>query len=275
MEKGRYSVISHENVEFRSSIRDKYMLFMLKKWLGLLLMPLPFCALLLFVGLFLLWLTRWQKSGKLLISIATIVLIMFSVRPTSVMLNRPLEQMYPAFPDNQPVDFIIVLGHGHVSDPSVLLASQLTEAASARIQEALRIKRLNPKAHMIFSGSIAGDPISGAEMYARVAEANGVARNDMTLIENARDTEEEVARDSQLISNHPTALVTSASHMPRAMTLFHQVGINPIPAPAQYVGREQQLPIPAYGYLPSGRYLMYSEMALHEWIGQLWNRFRN
>nr|WP_321269803.1 envelope biogenesis factor ElyC [uncultured Tolumonas sp.] len=251
------------------------MLFLLKKWLGLLLMPLPFCALLLFVGLFLLWSTRWQKSGKLLISIATIVLIMFSVRPTSVMLNRPLEQMYPAFPDNQPVDFIIVLGHGHVSDPSVPLASQLTEAASARIQEALRIKRLNPKAHMIFSGSIAGDPISGAEMYARVAEASGVARNDMTLIENARDTEEEVARDSQLISNHPTALVTSASHMPRAMTLFHQVGMNPIPAPAQYVGREQQLQIPAYGYLPSGRYLMYSEMALHEWIGQLWNRFRN
>ena len=251
------------------------MLFMLKKWLGLLLMPLPFCALLLFVGLFLLWLTRWQKSGKLLISIATIVLIMFSVRPTSVMLNRPLEQMYPAFPDNQPVDFIIVLGHGHVSDPSVPLASQLTEAASARIQEALRIKRLNPKAQMIFSGSVAGDPVSGAEMYARVAEANGVARKDMTLIENARDTEEEVARDSQLVSGHPTALVTSASHMPRAMTLFHHVGINPIPAPAQYVGREQQLSVPAYGYLPSGRYLMYSEMALHEWIGQLWNRFRN
>ena len=251
------------------------MLFMLKKWLGLLLMPLPFCALLLFIGLFLLWLTRWQKSGKLLVSVATILLVTFSIRPVSVTLNRPLEQMYPAFPDQQPVDYIIVLGHGHVSDPSVPLASQLTEAASARIQEGLRIKRLNPKAHMIFSGSVAGDPISGAEMYARLAEANGISRNDMTLIENARDTEEEVTRYSQLIAGHSTALVTSASHMPRAMTLFQKVGINPIPAPAQYVGREQQSAVPAYGYLPSGRYLMYSEMALHEWIGQLWNRFRN
>jgi uncharacterized SAM-binding protein YcdF (DUF218 family) len=128
---------------------------------------------------------------------------------------------------------------------------------------------------MIFSGSVAGDPISGAEMYARVAEANGVPRDEMTLIENAKDTEEEVALDSQLIASHPTALVTSASHMPRAMSLFHQVGINPIPAPTQYVGRKEQSEIPAYGYLPSGRYLMYSEMALHEWIGQLWNRFRN
>lgn len=238
-------------------------------------MPLPFCAVLLFIGLFLLWLTRWQKSGKLLISIAAVVLMTFSVRPTSVILNRPLEQMYPAFPDQQPVDFIIVLGHGHVSDPSVPLASQLTEAASARIQEGLRIKRLNPKAHMIFSGSVAGDPVSGAEMYARVAEANGVTRNEMTLIENARDTEEEVARDSQLIANHPVALVTSASHMPRAIALFHNAGVNPIPAPTQYVGRIEQADIPAYGYLPSGRYLAYSEMALHEWIGQLWHRIRN
>jgi uncharacterized SAM-binding protein YcdF (DUF218 family) len=262
-------------VEFRSSIRDKDMLYMLKKWLGLMLMPLPFCALLLFIGLFLLWLTRWQKSGKLLISIATVVLITFSVRPTSVMLNRPLEQMYPAFPDNQPVDFIIVLGHGHVSDPSIPLASQLTEAASARIEEGLRIKRLNPKAHMIFSGSVAGDPISGAEMYARVAEANGVSRHDMTLVENARDTEEEVARDSQLITGHSAAIVTSASHMPRAMALFQQVGIIPIPAPTQYVGRLEQAAMPAYGYLPSGRYMAYSEMAVHEWIGQLWNRIRN
>jgi len=275
MEKGRYSVISRENVEFRSSIRDKDMLFMLKKWLGLLLMPLPFCAVLLFVGLFLLWLTRWQKSGKLLISVATIVLITFSVRPTSVVLNRPLEQMYPPFPDKQSVEFIVVLGHGHVSDPTVPLASQLTEAASARIQEALRIKRLNPNAKLILSGSVAGDPVSGAEMYARVAEANGVARSDMTLIENARDTAEESALDSELVRGHSVALVTSASHMPRAMELFHAVGVNPIPAPTQYVGRQEQTSVPAYGYLPSGRYLMYSEMALHEWIGQVWGKIRN
>lgn len=251
------------------------MIFMLKKWLGLFLMPLPFCALLLCSGLLLLWLTRWQKSGKLLVSVATLLLVTFSLRPVSVGLNRPLEQLYPPFPEGQTVDFIIVLGHGHVSDPSVPLNSQLTEAASARIQEALRIKRLNPEAHMIFSGSIAGDPVSGAQMYARVAEANGISRNDMTLIENARDTEEEVALDSQLISNHPTALVTSASHMPRAMSLFRDTAANVIPAPAQYVGRLVQGDIPLYGYLPSGRYLMYSEMALHEWIGTLWNRIRN
>lgn len=251
------------------------MVFVLKKWLGLLLMPLPFCSLLLLLGLILLWATRWQKSGKLFISVATVLLITLSLRPVSVELNRPLEQLYPPFPEEQPVDFIIVLGHGHVSDPAVPLASQLTEAASARIQEAIRIKRLNPAAHLIFSGSIAGDPLSGAEMYARIAEASGIPRSDMTLIENARDTEEEIARDSLLIKGHPTALVTSASHMPRAMMLFKNTAANIIPAPAQYVGRRAQGEIPLYGYLPSGRYLMYSEMALHEWIGALWNRIRN
>lgn len=251
------------------------MIFMLKKWLGLLLMPLPFCSLLTLCGLMLLWCTKWQKMGKLLISIATVLLITLSVRPVSQILIRPLEQQYPPFPENQHVDFIIVLGHGHISDPSIPLSSQLTEAAAARIAEALRIKQLNPQAHMIFSGSIAGDPVSGAEMYARVAAANGVSRQDMSLIENARDTEEEIRQDSQLIGTHVTALVTSASHMPRAMQLFKSSHANIIPAPTQYVGRIAQEKIPLYGYLPSGRYLMYSEMALHEWIGRLWNSVRN
>ena len=250
------------------------MIFMLKKWLGLFLMPLPFSMALVCTGLIFLCFTRWQKSGKALVTFAVIVLVTFSIRPVSVALNRPLEQQYPAFSGNQPVDYIVVLGHGHVSDPTIPLYSQLTEAASARIQEAVRIKRLNPQAHLIFSGSVSGDPYSCAEMYARVAESYGISRKDMRLIENARDTEEEALQDSQLIRNHATALVTSASHMPRAMKLFQKSGLTIIPAPAQFIGRISQGDIPLYGYLPSGRYLMYSEMALHEWIGILWNRIR-
>ncbi len=251
------------------------MIFMLKKCLGLLLMPLPFSMLLVCVGLIFLCFTRRQKSGKTLIALSVVMLVTFSVRPVSVALNRPLEQQYSAFSDTQPVDYIVVLGHGHVSDPTIPLYSQLTEAASARIQEAIRIKRLNPQAHMVFSGSVSGDPYSCAEMYARVAESYGIPRKDMTLIENAKDTEEEVIQDSKLIGKHSTALVTSASHMPRAMQLFQKSGVQVIPAPAQFVGRNSQGDIPLYGYLPSGRYLMYSEMALHEWIGMLWNYIRD
>lgn len=249
-------------------------LFWLKKWLGEWLMPLPFCLSLVLLGLLLLWFSRRQSSGKLLIGLGTLLLILFSLRPVSVALTRPLEQQYPPFPEGQKVAFILVLGHAHVSDPSVPLSSQPTSTALARILEALRLKRLNPDARLVLSGNISSDRISCAEMYARIAESYGVPRSQMILIEDAFDTHDEMSRYARLVKHQPAALVTSATHMPRAMGLARGVGLKVIPAPTDYVGRLPQAPIPAYGYLPAGRYLMYSETAVHEWLGLLWTRLR-
>ena len=54
------------------------------------------------------------------------------------------------------------------------------EAASAEYKPALR---KNDQPPHDFFWQCCWRPVSGAEMYARVAEANGVARKDMTLIE--------------------------------------------------------------------------------------------
>ncbi|VFS51691.1 Uncharacterised protein [Budvicia aquatica] len=44
------------------------MLFLLKKIIGGLLLPLPFLLSLMAIGLILLWLNRWQKSAKCLLT---------------------------------------------------------------------------------------------------------------------------------------------------------------------------------------------------------------
>ena len=214
-------------------------MFWLKKWLGGLLMPLPFTLMLIVLGLLLLWFTRRQRLGKSLCTLGTLLLLTLSLRPVSVELLRPLEQQFPPFPASQSVDFILVLGHGHVSDPTIPLTSQ---------------------------------PISNA--YARIAEHYGIPRRDMILIEDAYDTHDEVTRYQGVIGNQVAALVTSASHMPRAMALARQLNLRVIPAPTDYQGRLAQALIPSHGYLPQGRYLMYSEMALHEWIGAIWHQWR-
>lgn len=249
-------------------------MFWLKKWLGGLLMPLPLGLTLLLLGLLLLWFTRRQKLGRGLCTLGTLLLLCFSLRPVGVDLLRPLEQQYPPFPTTQQVDFILVLGHGHVSDPSVPLTSQPTSTAYARILEAIHLKRLNPQAKLVLSGNVSSDPLSCAEMYARIAEFYGIPRRDMILIEDAFDTQDEIDHYGQIIGQHKAALVTSASHMPRAMGLIRQAGLAVIPAPTDYLGREEQRPVPSYGYLPSGRYLIYSETALHEWVGQIWHKLR-
>jgi len=42
----------------------EFNLFVLKKWLGQLLMPLPFSLSLLLLAIGLLWFTRFQKTGR-------------------------------------------------------------------------------------------------------------------------------------------------------------------------------------------------------------------
>ncbi len=46
------------------------MLFNLKKFIGAILMPLPALLLLMGLALLLLWFTRWQKSGRVILTVS-------------------------------------------------------------------------------------------------------------------------------------------------------------------------------------------------------------
>ena len=58
-------------------------MFVIKKWLGQLLMPLPFSLSLLLVALLLLWFTRFQKTGKLLATLSLLIVALMGMRPVS------------------------------------------------------------------------------------------------------------------------------------------------------------------------------------------------
>lgn len=251
-------------------------MFVIKKWLGQLLMPLPFSLTLLLLALLLLWFTRFQKSGKLLASLALVLLCAFAMRPVSIELARPLEQANPPFEvkTHPHLDAIVVLGNGHVSDPTVPLTSWQNPISLARTLEGVRLARAYPNAILIFSGSVAGDPLSNAEVNARVAEQFGIPRSRMRLFENNMDTHDEAVSIAHALVGQQVALVTSATHMPRALALYRAQGLAPIPAPTDYTAKQSPQAQPLYSYLPRGRYLTYSEAALHEWVGQLWSQLR-
>ena len=60
------------------------------------------------------------------------------------------------------------------------------------------------------------------------------------------------------------ALVTSASHMPRAMLLFQQQGVTPVAAPTYYIAKW-----PADWRFGSEG-LLKSERAIYEYLGLAW-----
>lgn len=91
------------------------MLFLLKKYVAGFLMPLPLLLLIAFFALALLWFTRWQKTGKSLLTVVLILLTILGIQPVADTLLMPSEKEYQAryeLRENSPqdVNYIVVLG---------------------------------------------------------------------------------------------------------------------------------------------------------------------
>jgi uncharacterized SAM-binding protein YcdF (DUF218 family) len=86
-----------------------------------------------------------------------------------------------------------------------------------------------------------------------------------TTRENARAVRDLLPDAQRLL------LVTSARHMPRALSAFGQLGLDPVPAPTDHAGRPDRA-FTASALWPSAGALALSTSVWHEWLGQAWYR---
>src|SRR5438876_8311543 len=127
-------------------------MFLLKKILSPLLLPVPLCSALLIFGLIILWSGRRQKAGKLLVSTGALLLVLLGYGMSTRWLLMPLERRYPPVliatsvtsQDAQPVKWIVVLGGGGVYSSQLPNPSQLSNASLARLIEGIRLQRQIP-----------------------------------------------------------------------------------------------------------------------------------
>ncbi|WP_417617017.1 ElyC/SanA/YdcF family protein [Oceanisphaera sp.] len=251
------------------------MVFLAKKWLGSLLLPLPLLLIVAFLGLWLLH-RQHKRSGTSLLLLSLLSLTLLSTRPVANALIAPLEAHYPPYlpelqrPDQAPIQDIVVLGAAQVADTALPLLSQLGQAGLVRISEGVRLAHAYPEARLIVSGYAGGEGRSSAELYAAVAQALGIDERRMVALPLPKDTAEEAMAIAPLIDGRQALLVTSASHMPRAMALFHAQGAAPTAAPVGHHAKESRAGLPLYSYLPKGHYLERSEIAWHEYLGLGW-----
>jgi uncharacterized SAM-binding protein YcdF (DUF218 family) len=112
-----------------------------------------------------------------------------------------------------------------------------------------------------------------------LASAMGIPRERILLETNSTNTYENGVEIKKILGEEPFVLVTSASHLPRAIAVFQKLGLSPIPAPADFrairnkphanasMGELVKVMISA---LPSPDDLAHSERALHEYAGFTW-----
>ncbi len=248
-------------------------MFIMKKIISRLFFPIPLSLELLLIGLFLLWFTRRQRAGKVIVTCGAMLLLGFSNMLTSNALLRPLEYSYPPLSVSQSgapplsVGFIAVLGGLGDDDPKVPITSHIFPDLMVRLIEGVRLHRQIPGSKLILSG---GHYSSGG--MAKMAEALGVRPEDILQLGEPVDTEAESRDVAPIVGSNRFILVTSASHMPRAMGLFQGRGLHPIAAPTDFLAPQRRTEID--DIVPDGYKLFKSQIAVYEYLGLAWAKLR-
>lgn len=266
-------------------------MFLFKKVVGSLFSPLPVILSFLISGVIFLCLTKRQRPGKILITIGTIIFILFTYGPIPALLTLPLERKYDAAtivnlnkPDSSRLlgsaKYIVVLGGGISFDPSIPEASQLSGSSLIRLVEGIRLHREFPNTKLVLSGWQGSGPMPEAVVMSQVAQALGVKPESMVIDMDAQDTEAQARIIKAIVKQDRFVLVTSALHLPRALALFRKQGMDPLPGPVGHLVKKSPEPgksgpaVHLEGFLPSIHALLMSTKAVHEYLGLAWAGLR-
>jgi len=243
------------------------LLFSLKKLLSIFLMPLSISLILFFIGLYFLF-SKSYKKAKLFLSVSFIWLFLISYSPFSNALIKPLENEYKAYLDiDSSIEYILVLGSGHNTNKEISPHSQLSSSALMRLTEGIRIFKKLDNGKLIVSGYSGKNDITPHAIISKeVAISMGIDEKDILTQEEAKDTYEEAQYVKKFVGDKTFILVTSAYHMPRAMKLFKQNGLNPIAAPTDFLQENPSV----YTREPNATELRKTQLAMHEYIGTIW-----
>lgn len=245
-------------------------MFLIKKLVAYWFAPLPIIIAFLLLGLFLIWRRPHHWSGKLSIATGTLLLMLLAIPPTSNHLLYPMEHEFRPYQEiSPPVEFVSVLGCRNNEINDIPISSALADCSLIRLIEGIRVMRMNPSSQLLLSGYGGSHPISNADMMKRVAISMGVSPSRIKTFSQPKDTFEEAAAVRRHIGDRTLALVTSASHLPRAMTLYLQHGLDPVPAPTEYLA-QNGYSMPWYAYAPTSQQLKKAERWWYETLARFW-----
>ena len=249
------------------------MFFVLSKLIYFAIVPSHICLFALGGGIILLAWQRTERLARWLLMGSFTAFFLFGFSPLGQILILPLEERF-RMPENlRDGDYtgIIFLGGfeiGNISRARDTLA--LTDAAE-RLSETARLARQLPSAKVIFTGGAATLLTDGESAHRAVGhylQDMGIAEDRLVLEGRSRNTWENATLTRRLLEPKPAdrfLIVTSASHMPRAMGVFRKAGYNVVAYPVDYVTRGRADIMRPFAFLPSG--LQRTDKAVKEWLG--------
>lgn len=231
--------------------------------------PSHIIALLLGLGVVSVFLRKFRRLSIGLFAGGTFLLFLFGSGPFAYYLLGNLEFRFPALHSlktYKQIDHIVVLSGYAIPDNLYPIGSQVNDATIFRLSEAVRLWREKPSAQLL----LAGQPETTAAMK-KILVAMGVPEGYVLMASPSRNTMENVESLKSELKEKKFVLITSAGHMPRAVMLFHSVGLRPIPAPTGFYTPPK---IWQGTMFPTPGHLACSDLAIHEYLALLYYRLK-
>ncbi|WP_439499217.1 YdcF family protein [Bosea sp. (in: a-proteobacteria)] len=215
-------------------------------------------------------LARRRSAGLWLASLGIGGTLIAGILPIANILIRPLEERFPRYQeDGRPIDGIIVLSGAVDLARSLDRGEFSLNGAAERVVSFMEMARRHPEARLIYTGGSAGGRSrSEAQLAAEQMKRLGLS-TERLLIETASGTTWDNARNTKALLGDRAqgrwVLITSASHMPRAMGCFRTVGLTVIPYPVDYQTRGATDTIRPFTIVGQG--LQRLDIAAKEWLG--------
>jgi len=229
----------------------------------------------------------FRHAAVVILALAAL-LYLLSMSAVSRMLLGPLERRVKPASETElnSATAVVVLGGGltvvgaQAVSATVLVAgpdrfaATLPPEALVRVVEGVLLARLL-EVPLVLSGgrvfSAASFPTE-AEVASALAERIGNSQVEIWIEAESRSTAENAVNVAALLGSGPVALVTSASHLPRAVHSFERTGLAVLPVPTAY--RADRRPFHPVMLLPTADALEQSATWMREQLGRLWYAIR-
>ncbi len=177
--------------------------------------------------------TRWFRLGRMLVLLAAVMTTAIAMLPIGQLALKPIEDRFPP-PATLPtkVDGILVLGG--VIDEYVIgkrgIPKSLVAAGSPRLDAFLELAWRYPLAQHVFTGgsiTLIKGRDTEADVVRRIFARLGIDTTRIVWEDRSRNTWENARFSFDVLKPEPGQtwlLITSARHMPRAVSTFRKAG---------------------------------------------------
>jgi uncharacterized SAM-binding protein YcdF (DUF218 family) len=216
---------------------------------------------------------RWARTG----SIAGLILLLVISSPLMASpLLGSLEAWYPwpSLSKENRYDAIVVLGGGVLEPGSLRPSADLSSYSKNRTTCGVDLYQQGYASKLLFTGGT-GRPFKHASKDApamkRWAQRLGVSEEAIMIEDRSRTTFENAIETKRLLGPASILLVSSASHLPRAVSHFAKEGFEITPVPCDFLIQNRPLDswreLDLFDVLPNHHAIMQTTVAVTEWTG--------